>query len=98
MIDLPKFASLMGAGMPVGRRRWLLPRRRTLGRADDVVRMAFKAFGRRVAEHTGLGTDHATAENRTPLLLIQNFHKPAQVFIFKCYLFDGSFEECRLSS
>lgn len=32
-----------------------------LGRADDVVLMAFSEFGRRVAENTSLGTDHGTA-------------------------------------
>ena len=32
-----------------------------IGRADDVVLMAFSEFGRRVAENTSLGTDHGTA-------------------------------------
>lgn len=32
-----------------------------LGRADDVVLMAFSEFGRRVAENTSIGTDHGTA-------------------------------------
>ena len=32
-----------------------------LGRADDVVLMAFSEFGRRVHENTSLGTDHGTA-------------------------------------
>ena len=32
-----------------------------LGRADDVVLMAFSEFGRRVAENTSLGTDHGAA-------------------------------------
>lgn len=32
-----------------------------LGRAEDVVLMAFSEFGRRVAENTSLGTDHGTA-------------------------------------
>ena len=32
-----------------------------LGRAQDVVLMAFSEFGRRVAENTSLGTDHGTA-------------------------------------
>lgn len=32
-----------------------------LGRAGDVVLMAFSEFGRRVAENTSLGTDHGTA-------------------------------------
>lgn len=32
-----------------------------LGRAEDVVLMAFSEFGRRVAENTCLGTDHGTA-------------------------------------
>ena len=34
-----------------------------LGRADDVVLMAFSEFGRRVAENTSLGTDHGTANH-----------------------------------
>lgn len=32
-----------------------------IGRADDVVLMAFSEFGRRVPENTSLGTDHGTA-------------------------------------
>ncbi len=32
-----------------------------IGRADDVVLMAFSEFGRRVQENTSLGTDHGTA-------------------------------------
>lgn len=32
-----------------------------IGRADDVVIMAFSEFGRRVPENTSLGTDHGTA-------------------------------------
>lgn len=32
-----------------------------LGRAEEVVLMAFSEFGRRVAENTSLGTDHGTA-------------------------------------
>ena len=32
-----------------------------IGRADEVVLLAFSEFGRRVPENTSLGTDHGTA-------------------------------------